>query len=1052
MARFFIDRPIFAWVIAIIIMMAGAISLYTLPIAQYPDIAPTQISITSSYPGASAKVIEDTVTQVIEQQMKGLDNLDYMYSTSDSVGQSIVNLSFRSGTNPDIAQVQVQNKLQLAMPRLPGVVQSLGISVTKAKKNFLLVIGFVSQDGSMSESDISDYIASNIQDPISRLTGVGEVGIFGSQYAMRIWCDPAKFEQYKITPSDVAAAVKTQNTQIAGGQIGGLPAVPGQQINITVNAVSRLETVEQFENILLRVNSDGSALYLKDIARIELNAESFSTMGRYNGDTASGLSIKLAAGANALNTADMIKAEIEKLSEFFPHGLKAVYPYDTTPFVRISINEVFKTLGEAILLVFLVMFLFLQNFRATLIPTIAVPVVLLGTFGVLAVAGFSINTLTMFGMVLAIGLLVDDAIVVVENVERIIREEKLSPKEAAKKSMGQITSALVGIALVLSAVFIPMAFFGGSTGVIYRQFSITIVSSMTLSVIVAIVLTPALCATMLKPHSSHSHKKRSGLGLLKRFNSWFDSMTNKYQNAVSYVIIRPVRYILIYSICLAIMAFLFVRLPSAFLPDEDQGMLFVLVQLPSGATIERTVEVLKVVEQHFLEDEKDAVDGIMAIAGFSFSGNGQNCGMCFVRLRDWDERNDIRLRAPALQARAMAKFSQINEAMVLAFAPPAVMELGNATGFDFQLIDQAGLGHTALMEARNQLLAKASQHPELRNVRPNGLNDVEQYKLDIDFAKAGAFSIPFSEINDTVSAFWGGLYINDFTDKGRTKRVYLQADTPYRMQGSDFNRYYVRNSKGEMVPFSAFLSGHSIYGSPRLERYNGLPSIEILGEAAPGKSSGQAMLIMEELAKELPNGFSYSWTGLSFQERMSGSQAPTLYAISLMVVFLCLAALYESWSIPFSVMLIVPLGIIGALSGAFLRGLNNDVYFQVGLLTVIGLSAKNAILIVEFAKELVESGQNLIEATTNAARLRLRPIIMTSMAFILGVLPLATSYGAGSGSQNAIGTGVMAGMIAATALGIYYTPIFFVIINKLFKPKIHGAIATPDSIQGGKNA
>jgi len=1052
MARFFIDRPIFAWVIAIIIMMAGAISLYTLPIAQYPDIAPTQISITSSYPGASAKVIEDTVTQVIEQQMKGLDNLDYMYSTSDSVGQSIVNLSFRSGTNPDIAQVQVQNKLQLAMPRLPGVVQSLGISVTKAKKNFLLVIGFVSQDGSMSESDISDYIASNIQDPISRLTGVGEVGIFGSQYAMRIWCDPAKFEQYKITPSDVAAAVKTQNTQIAGGQIGGLPAVPGQQINITVNAVSRLETVEQFENILLRVNSDGSALYLKDIARIELNAESFSTMGRYNGDTASGLSIKLAAGANALNTADMIKAEIEKLSEFFPHGLKAVYPYDTTPFVRISINEVFKTLGEAILLVFLVMFLFLQNFRATLIPTIAVPVVLLGTFGVLAVAGFSINTLTMFGMVLAIGLLVDDAIVVVENVERIIREEKLSPKEAAKKSMGQITSALVGIALVLSAVFIPMAFFGGSTGVIYRQFSITIVSSMTLSVIVAIVLTPALCATMLKPHSSHSHKKRSGLGLLKRFNSWFDSMTNKYQNAVSYVIIRPVRYILIYSICLAIMAFLFVRLPSAFLPDEDQGMLFVLVQLPSGATIERTVEVLKVVEQHFLEDEKDAVDGIMAIAGFSFSGNGQNCGMCFVRLRDWDERNDIRLRAPALQARAMAKFSQINEAMVLAFAPPAVMELGNATGFDFQLIDQAGLGHTALMEARNQLLAKASQHPELRNVRPNGLNDVEQYKLDIDFAKAGAFSIPFSEINDTVSAFWGGLYINDFTDKGRTKRVYLQADTPYRMQGSDFNRYYVRNSKGEMVPFSAFLSGHSIYGSPRLERYNGLPSIEILGEAAPGKSSGQAMLIMEELAKELPNGFSYSWTGLSFQERMSGSQAPTLYAISLMVVFLCLAALYESWSIPFSVMLIVPLGIIGALSGAFLRGLNNDVYFQVGLLTVIGLSAKNAILIVEFAKELVESGQNLIEATANAARLRLRPIIMTSMAFILGVLPLATSYGAGSGSQNAIGTGVMAGMIAATALGIYYTPIFFVIINKLFKPKIHCAIATSDSMQGGKNA
>lgn len=1052
MARFFIDRPIFAWVVAIIIMMAGALSLYTLPIAQYPNIAPTQIAVTSSYPGASAKVIEDTVTQVIEQQMKGLDNLDYMYSTSDSSGQSIVTLSFSSGTNSDTAQVQVQNKLQLAMPKLPEIVQRLGISVVKSQKNFLLVIGFVSLDGSMSGSDISDYIASNIQDPISRLTGVGEVTIFGSQHAMRIWCDPAKFEQYKITPSDVAAAVQNQNIQVAGGQIGGLPAITGQQINITVNAISRLETVEQFENILLRVNPDGSALYLRDIARIELNAESFNAVVRYNGDTASGLAIKLSAGANALNTADIVKAEIEKLSEFFPSSLKAVYPYDTTPFVRISINEVFKTLGEAILLVFLVMYLFLQNFRATLIPTIAVPVVLLGTFGVLAAAGFSINTLTMFGMVLAIGLLVDDAIVVVENVERIMREERLSPKEAAKKSMDQITGALVGIALVLSAVFIPMAIFGGSTGVIYRQFSITIVSSMTLSVIVAMVLTPALCATMLKPHSSHSHKKHSSIDLLGRFNKWFDSMTDKYKNAVSYIIIRPVRYILIYGICLFLMSFLFVRLPSAFLPDEDQGMLFVLVQLPQGATTERTVEVLKMVEQHFLENEKDAVEGMMAVAGFSFSGNGQNCGMCFVRLKDWDERNDDRLRVPALQARAMSKFSQINEGMVLAFAPPAVMELGTATGFDFELIDQAGLGHFALMEARNQLLANASQHPELRNTRPNGLNDVEQYNLDIDFAKAGAFSIPFNEINNTISAFWGGLYINDFMDEGRTKRVFLQADAPYRMQESDFNRYYVRNSKGEMVPFSSFLSGHSVYGSPRLERYNGLPSIEIMGEAAPGKSSGHAMKIMEELAKELPKGFGYAWTGLSFQERMSGSQAPALYAISLMVVFLCLAALYESWSIPFSVMLMVPLGIIGALSGAFLRGLNNDVYFQVGLLTVIGLSAKNAILIVEFAKELVESGQSLIEATAHAARLRLRPIIMTSMAFILGVLPLVISHGAGSGGQNAIGTGVMAGMIAATALGIYYTPIFFVIINKLFKPKIHGEITTSGSMQGEKNA
>ena len=1052
MARFFIDRPIFAWVIAIIIMMAGALSLYTLPIAQYPNIAPTVITVTSSYPGASAKVVEDTVTQVIEQQMKGLDNLDYMYSTSDSTGLSIVNLSFRSGTNPDIAQVQVQNKLQLAMPKLPEIVQRLGVNVSKATKNFLLVIGFVSLNDSMSETDISDYIASNIQDPISRLTGVGEVTIFGSQYAMRIWCDPAKFEQYKITPSDVAVAVQAQNTQIAGGQIGGLPAINGQQINITVNAVSRFETVEQFENILLRVNPDGSALYLKDIARIELNAEFFSSVARYNGHTASGLAIKLSTGANALNTADIVKAEIERLSEFFPSGLKAVYPYDTTPFVRISINEVFKTLGEAILLVFIVMFLFLQNFRATLIPTIAVPVVLLGTFGVLAATGFSINTLTMFAMVLAIGLLVDDAIVVVENVERIMREEGLSPKEAAKKSMDQITGALVGIVLVLSAVFIPMALFGGSTGVIYRQFSITIVSSMVLSLIVAMVLTPALCATMLKPHSPHSNKKHSGLGLLGRFNNWFDSMTNRYQNAVRYITVRPIRYILIYGMCLACMAFLFLKLPSAFLPDEDQGLMFVMVQLPPGATTERTVEVLKKVEQHFLEDEKDAVEGMMAVAGFSFSGNGQNCGMCFVRLKDWDDRNDASLRVPAIQARAMAKFSQISEGMVLAFAPPAIMELGTATGFDFELIDQAGLGHLALMEARNQLIAKASQHPELRNVRPNGLSDVEQYNLDIDFAKAGAFGVPFNEINNTISAFWGGLYINDFMDKGRTKRVYLQADAPYRMQASDFNRYYVRNSKGEMVPFSAFLSGHSAYGSPRLERYNGLPSIEILGEAAPGKSSGRAMAIMEELVKELPEGFGYAWTGLSFQERMSGAQAPALYAISLMVVFLCLAALYESWSIPFSVMLMVPLGIIGAISGAFLRELHNDVYFQVGLLTVIGLSAKNAILIVEFAKELVESGKNLIEATAHAARLRLRPIIMTSMAFIFGVFPLVISHGAGSGAQNAIGTGVMAGMIAATALGIYYTPIFFVVINKLFKSKTHGETTTPDPILGEKNA
>ena len=1033
MARFFIDRPIFAWVIAIIIMLAGTLSLYTLPVAQYPTIASPEVAITATYPGASAKTIEDSVTQVIEQQIKGLDHLTYMYSTSDSTGQATINLAFDAGTNIDIAQVQVQNKLQLATPLLPEAVQRQGIRVAKSVENFVLVIGFVSDDDGMGAGDISDYIAATIQDPVSRMPGVGDINLFGAQYAMRIWCDPAKFEQYKLMPGDVANAIQAQNNQVAGGQIGGRPAVPGQQITVTVNAASRFETVEQFENIVLRVNPDGSAVHLKDVARIELNSESFNTFSRYNGRPASGLAIKLATGANALETADAVKAQVEKMSSFFPAGLKVVYPYDTTPFVRISIHEVYKTLGEAIFLVFLVMYLFLQDFRATLIPTIAVPVVLLGTFGVLNAAGFSINTLTMFAMVLAIGLLVDDAIVVVENVERLMREENLSPKEAAKTSMDQIIGALVGIAMVLSAVFVPMAFFGGSVGVIYRQFSITIVSSMVLSVIVAMVLTPALCATMLRPHKEHAKAQH---GFFGNFNRWFDKVSLNYQKLVHAMIIKPGWYLVIYGLAVGLMAFLFLRLPSSFLPDEDQGMMFVMVQLPPAATAERTVDVLKQVEEYFLEEEKDSVQGMMAVAGFSFSGNGQNAGMAFVRLKDWDERNSKDLRVPAIQARAMKRFSQIKEAMVFAFAPPAVMELGNATGFDFELIDQSNQGHEALMAARNQLLGKAMSNKDLRNVRPNGLDDVEQYTLDIDLAKAGALSLNISAIYDTIAAFWGSSYINDFLDKGRTKKVYLQADAPFRMQQNDFHRYYVRNTRGEMVPFSAFLTGHSSFGSPRRERYNGQPSIEILGEAAEGKSSGQAMAIMEELAGELPQGFDFSWTGLSYQERMSGSQAPALYAISLLVVFLCLAALYESWSIPFSVMLVVPFGVLGALAGAYLRGLSNDVYFQVGLLTTVGLSAKNAILIVEFAKELKEEGQDLIEATVHAVRMRLRPIIMTSLAFILGVLPLAISTGAGSGSQNAIGTGVMAGMIAATSLGIFYTPIFFVVVSKVFKVKV----------------
>ena len=1033
MARFFIDRPIFAWVIAIIIMLAGILSLYKLPVAQYPDIASPEIAVQCTYPGASAKTVEDTVTQIIEQQMKGIDNLIYIYSNSDAYGMTSVNLVFAQGTNADIAQVQVQNKLQLAMPLLPQTVQRMGVRVSKSTRNFLLVASFISVDGSMTNNDLNDYVVSNIVDPISRVPGVGDITVFGSQYAMRIWADPGKFEKYRLTVADIAAAVQAQNDQVPGGMLGGLPAVKGQEVSVTVNAVSRLQTPEQFGNILLRVNADGSAVYLKDVARLELDGESLNFVGNYNGMGASGLAIKLASGANALETAASVKARIKTLSAFFPPGVDIVYPFDTSSFVRISIDEVYKTLGEAILLVFLVMYLFLQNFRATLIPTIAVPVVLLGTFAVLEAFGFSINTLTMFGMVLAIGLLVDDAIVVVENVERIMAEERLPPREATRKSMDQITGALVGIALVLSAVFIPMAFFGGSVGVIYRQFSITIVTSMILSVIVALVLTPALCATLLKAHQGEG---KAQLGFFGWFNRWFDKCVLGYQKGVHSVIMKPARWVIIYGLAVAVMALLFFRLPSSFLPDEDQGTLFVQIQLPPAASQERTLEVLKTVREYFLEQESEYVDGVMGVAGFSFSGNGQNSAMCFVRAKDWSERKGAEGRVFAIQQRAMRVFSQIQEAQVFVFTPPAVMELGQATGFDFELIDRASLGHEALMQARNQLLGMAAAHPDLTMVRPNGLNDVEQYTLDIDLRKAGALGVNLADINNTIAAFWASMYINDFMDKGRTKKVFMQADKEFRMQAEDYGKYYVRNNKGEMVPFSAFMTGHSSFGSPRLERYNGQPSMEILGQAAPGNSSGQAMLVMEELAGKLPVGFGFEWTGLSYQERMSGNQAPALYAISLLVVFLCLAALYESWSIPFSVMLVVPFGVIGALLGAYARGLSNDVYFQVGLLTTVGLSAKNAILIVEFAKDLEEAGEDIISAMLHAVRLRLRPIIMTSFAFILGVLPLATSTGAGSASQNAIGTAVMCGMIMATFCCIYYTPIFFVLISKIFKVKI----------------
>ncbi|ECJ0057916.1 efflux RND transporter permease subunit [Salmonella enterica] len=1032
MANFFIRRPIFAWVLAIILMMAGALAIMQLPVAQYPTIAPPAVSISATYPGADAQTVQDTVTQVIEQNMNGIDNLMYMSSTSDSAGSVTITLTFQSGTDPDIAQVQVQNKLQLATPLLPQEVQQQGISVEKSSSSFLMVAGFVSDNPNTTQDDISDYVASNIKDSISRLNGVGDVQLFGAQYAMRIWLDANLLNKYQLTPVDVINQLKVQNDQIAAGQLGGTPALPGQQLNASIIAQTRLKDPEEFGKVTLRVNTDGSVVHLKDVARIELGGENYNVVARINGKPASGLGIKLATGANALDTATAIKAKLAELQPFFPQGMKVVYPYDTTPFVKISIHEVVKTLFEAIILVFLVMYLFLQNIRATLIPTIAVPVVLLGTFAVLAAFGYSINTLTMFGMVLAIGLLVDDAIVVVENVERVMMEDNLSPREATEKSMSQIQGALVGIAMVLSAVFIPMAFFGSSTGAIYRQFSITIVSAMALSVLVALILTPALCATLLKPVSAEHHEKKSGF--FGWFNTRFDHSVNHYTNSVSGIVRNTGRYLIIYLLIVVGMAVLFLRLPTSFLPEEDQGVFLTMIQLPSGATQERTQKVLDQVTHYYLNNEKANVESVFTVNGFSFSGQGQNSGMAFVSLKPWEERNGEENSVEAVIARATRAFSQIRDGLVFPFNMPAIVELGTATGFDFELIDQGGLGHDALTKARNQLLGMVAKHPDLLvRVRPNGLEDTPQFKLDVDQEKAQALGVSLSDINETISAALGGYYVNDFIDRGRVKKVYVQADAQFRMLPGDINNLYVRSANGEMVPFSTFSSARWIYGSPRLERYNGMPSMELLGEAAPGRSTGEAMSLMENLASQLPNGIGYDWTGMSYQERLSGNQAPALYAISLIVVFLCLAALYESWSIPFSVMLVVPLGVVGALLAASLRGLNNDVYFQVGLLTTIGLSAKNAILIVEFAKDLMEKeGRGLIEATLEASRMRLRPILMTSLAFILGVMPLVISRGAGSGAQNAVGTGVMGGMLTATLLAIFFVPVFFVVVKRRF--------------------
>ncbi|MFM4950859.1 efflux RND transporter permease subunit [Aeromonas dhakensis] len=1030
MARFFIDRPIFAWVIALVIMLAGSLAIIGLPVAQYPSIAPPAVGISASYPGASAKTVEDSVTQIIEQNMTGLDHLLYMSSQSDSSGRVSVTLTFQPGTDPDIAQVQVQNKLQQAMSLLPQEVQQQGIRVQKTSSSFLMVAAFISKDGAMTNDDLADYVVANIKEPLSRLDGVGDITLFGSQYSMRVWLDPNKLNRVQMTPGDVQAAIKAQNTQVAFGKLGGTPAVTDQQFTATIMGQTRLSTVAQFNDILLRVNQDGSKVRLKDVARVELAGESYDAEALYNGQPTAAVAIKLATGANALDTAEKVRSKLGELSAYFPANMEIVYPYDTTPFVKISIEEVVQTLVEAIFLVFCVMYLFLQNFRATLIPTIAVPVVLLGTFGVMAAFGFSINTLTMFGLVLAIGLLVDDAIVVVENVERLMSEEDLSPLEATRKSMTQITGALVGIALVLSAVFVPMAFFGGSTGAIYRQFSLTIVSAMVLSVLVALILTPALCATLLKPikHGEFGAKR----GFFGWFNRAFDASANRYQSGVRKVVKQGVRYGIIYAAMLAVLAILFMRMPTSFLPEEDQGVIMSMVQLPVGATKQRTEVVLADMRDYFMKNEKENVDSVLTVAGFSFAGSGQNSGMAFIKLKDWKERNTPDRSANAIIGRAMGYLFSIKEAQVFAFNLPPIPELGTATGFDFYLQDRAGVGHDKLMAARNQLLGMAAQDPNLVRVRPNGMEDTPQLDIKIDYEKALAQGLSISDINSTLSSAWGSAYVNDFVDRGRVKKVYLQADAPFRMDPEDLKLWYVRNSAGQMVPFSAFASTDWSFGSPRLERYNGVPAMEIVGEAAPGKSTGDAMAAIEQMVKQLPEGIGIEWTGLSFQERQAGSQAPALYAISLLVVFLCLAALYESWSIPFSVMLVVPLGVLGAILAATLRGLENDVYFQVGLLTTIGLSAKNAILIVEFAKELYDRGMGLSEAVVEAARLRLRPILMTSLAFILGVLPLVISTGAGASSRNAIGTGVMGGMISATVLAIFFVPLFFVLVMRYF--------------------
>jgi len=1043
MSRFFIDRPVFAWVIAIGMMLAGAISLVSLPVAQYPSIAPTAILISVNYPGASAETVQSTVVQVIEQQLSGIDHLLYFSSESDKDGSVAIVLSFEQGTDPDIAQVQVQNKVQLALPRLPSAVQQQGLRVVKSTQNFLVIVAFVSRDGSMNGVDLADFVASNVQEPISRTAGVGDYFLFGSEYAMRIWLDPARLNNFSLTPADVSAAIQAQNVQVASGELGGLPARAGQQLNATIIGPSYLQTPEQFGAILLKVESTGAQVLLRDVARIEFGGVTYGTDAQVDGKPAAALAVKLAGGANALDTVTRVKATIEQLRPGFPENVDVVYPYDTSPFIRLSITEVAKTLLEAVVLVFLIIYLFLQKLRATLVPTMVVPIVLLSTCGVLAAAGYSINTLTMFGMVLAIGLLVDDAIVVVENVERLMADEHLSPRQATRKTMDQISGALVGIALVLSAVLLPMAFFGGSTGVIYRQFSITIVTSMVLSVFVALVFTPPLCATLLRVPTARHRPARHGpdgirpprQGFFGWFNRGFDRANARYGGGVAGMVKRPTSSLMIFAGIVAIMAVLYLRIPSGFLPDEDQGVMFVAVTGPPGSTSSRTAAVLAGVNKYFHTEEDESVASVMTVNGFGFGGRGQNSGLAFVKLKDWSVRPGRANHVEAITARALRRFTGFKDAFVFAFAPPAVLELGNATGFDFELLDRGNVGRDRLLAARDQLLAMAATEPTLTGVRPNGIDDEPQYKIVIDHEKARALGITLADINDTLSTAWGSAYVNDFLDRGRVKRVYLQGEENSRMLPDDLGTWYVRNRTGQMVAFSAFAHGEWSYGSPKLERYNGVASMEILGAPAPGKSTGTAMATMERLARRLPAGIGFDWTGLSYEERKSGSQAGALYTISLIVVFLSLAALYESWAMPTAVLMVVPLGVIGAVLATTLRGMANDVYFQVGLLTTIGLAAKNAILIVEFAKANFERGESPVVSVLEAARQRLRPILMTSLAFMLGVLPLAIATGAGSGGQNAIGTVVVGGMLSATILAIFFVPVFFVAVVRLFRVK-----------------